>query len=396
LTQQPVRDKSSFEYKISFPDAGVFWYHPHVREDYQQELGLYGAYVVAPAPGEKWETVQNEEVVFLDDVLVQGETLAPFYEDAATHALMGRFGNVMLVNGEVGPRFAAEQGEIKRFYIVNSANARTFRIAIPGSQMKLVGGDNGRMASEEAVSELTLAPSERAIVDVRFQRTGRFEIRNITPQKTYTLATVMVTEQIALNDDESARFERFAVSPGKAEMEKLVAEYANKPADKRIRMTVAMGMMDGAHGGMMHEHGGGHMMAADASGIEWEDHMPSENAASHSGDVVWKIVDEATKKENMEISWSFRKGSVVKLAVINDASSMHPMQHPFHIHGQKFLVLDINGTPVENQGWKDTVLIPTGATANLLVRMDNPGDWMAHCHIAEHLTSGMMFAFTVR
>lgn len=71
------------------------------------------------------------------------------------------------------------------------------------------------------------------------------------------------------------------------------------------------------------------------------------------------------------------------------------MQHPFHIHGQRFLVLSTDGKPNDNFVWKDTVLIPNGSTIELLVEMTNPGTWMAHCHIAEHLEAEMMFGFKV-
>ena len=71
------------------------------------------------------------------------------------------------------------------------------------------------------------------------------------------------------------------------------------------------------------------------------------------------------------------------------------MQHPVHLHGQRFLVLAVNGVPSDNVAWKDTVLIPAGASVDLLVEMTNPGRWMLHCHIAEHLSADMMMAFTV-
>ena len=67
-----------------------------------------------------------------------------------------------------------------------------------------------------------------------------------------------------------------------------------------------------------------------------------------------------------------------------------------HLHGQRFLVLAVNGDSVQNPVWKDTVLVPAGGTVDLLVEMTNPGRWMLHCHIAEHLSAGMMMGFTVQ
>jgi FtsP/CotA-like multicopper oxidase with cupredoxin domain len=68
----------------------------------------------------------------------------------------------------------------------------------------------------------------------------------------------------------------------------------------------------------------------------------------------------------------------------------------FHIHGAgRFLILSRNGEPDPNLVWKDTVLVPAGAIVDILLEVTNPGRWMAHCHIAEHAESGMMFSFDV-
>jgi FtsP/CotA-like multicopper oxidase with cupredoxin domain len=71
------------------------------------------------------------------------------------------------------------------------------------------------------------------------------------------------------------------------------------------------------------------------------------------------------------------------------------MQHPIHFHGQHFIVLERNGVPTDNKVWKDTTLVLPGETISILVEMTNPGAWMTHCHIAEHLHAGMMLGFTV-
>jgi FtsP/CotA-like multicopper oxidase with cupredoxin domain len=105
--------------------------------------------------------------------------------------------------------------------------------------------------------------------------------------------------------------------------------------------------------------------------------------------------DPATGKENMAVDWSFRRGEVLKLRLFNERRSFHAMQHPIHIHGQRFLVLAVNGVPNENLVWKDTVLVPAGSTVDVLLELSNIGRWMLHCHIAEHLSAEMMMAFTV-
>ena len=124
--------------------------------------------------------------------------------------------------------------------------------------------------------------------------------------------------------------------------------------------------------------------------------MSMMNAMSTTDSVKWKIVDDETKKENDEIDWQFKVGEQVKIKIFNDPKSMHPMQHPIHLHGQRFLVLSTDGVRNSNLVWKDTALVPKGATVEILVDMQNPGKWMAHCHISEHLAGDMMFPFEVK
>jgi FtsP/CotA-like multicopper oxidase with cupredoxin domain len=141
----------------------------------------------------------------------------------------------------------------------------------------------------------------------------------------------------------------------------------------------------------MRHHGAGHQHVD----IEWDDTMALHNRMTTPQNMFWKLVDRETGAVNHDIHWSFVAGDRVKLRIVNDPHSDHPMQHPFHVHGERFLVLSRDGVPNENLVWKDTVLIRTGETVDLLVEMSNPGTWMAHCHIAEHLEGGMMLSFRV-
>jgi hypothetical protein len=129
--------------------------------------------------------------------------------------------------------------------------------------------------------------------------------------------------------------------------------------------------------------------------VEWSDAMSDMNWVTTGREVRWILRDKATAKENMDVHWRFKQGDVVKIRVTNDAKSLQPMSHPIHLHGQRFLVAAKDGVPNHNLVWKDTILVPVGATFDLLVEMSNPGTWMTHCHIAEHLQTGMMSLFTV-
>ena len=146
---------------------------------------------------------------------------------------------------------------------------------------------------------------------------------------------------------------------------------------------------DAAHG--HHEHG-----HEAAGGIEWEDDMVDVNRLTTPANMRWKIVDRSTGAENRAIEWKLRVGDRVKVRLVNEMDSDHPMHHPFHVHGAgRFLILARNGEAEPNLVWSDTVLVRTGETVDILLDVTNVGRWMAHCHIAEHHESGMMFSFEV-
>ena len=135
------------------PIPGVYWYHPHIREDYGQEMGLYGNVLVEPADPDYWPPVNRELALTLDDILLEDGSVAPFSRTETTHVAMGRFGDVLLVSGEPDLALTAQRGEVVRFYLTNTANTRVFKVALPGARMKLVGGDSGHVEHEQFVDD---------------------------------------------------------------------------------------------------------------------------------------------------------------------------------------------------------------------------------------------------
>jgi FtsP/CotA-like multicopper oxidase with cupredoxin domain len=507
-TQAPIPVGETFTYQVSVPDPGAYWYHPHIREDYGQEMGLYGNILAAPAETDYWPPANRELLLTLDDILIEDGQIAAFRESETTHVAMGRFGNVMLVSGGPDLSLKARRGEVVRFYFTNTANTRVFNVALPGAQMKLVGADSGHYEHEELVEEVLLAPSERVVVDVLFGEAGELELEHRTPERAYKLASITVADepheqsfvdefaQLRTNRDMAElreRLEPFLKAPPDktlsfvAEMDmgvpegvpvvyvcpmhpevvseepgscpkcgmKLLAQAAEETtyvcpmhpevtSDKADRcpkcgmklLPASLVAAGGEHGhehhhgheheghpGHGHHHGddegqahqahGGHGHHGHshehhhqhgesghghdtAQGIEWEDDMVEVNRMTTPANMRWKLVDRETGAENAQIDWTFHVGDQVKLRLVNEMDSDHPMPHPFHVHGAgRFLILARDDVVEPNLVWKDTVLVRTGETVDILLDVTNPGRWMAHCHIAEHHESGMMFSFNV-
>ncbi|MCA9323877.1 multicopper oxidase family protein, partial [Candidatus Saccharibacteria bacterium] len=411
MSQDPVKAGDSFKYEWSFPDPGVYWYHPHIREDYQQGSGMYGAIIVEPKTTDYWPAVDDDQALILADALTDENGLLVPFKDEADHTLMGRYGNLMLINGKTNWQAEVKANTVQRFYIANASSARPYRFALDGVKLKTVGSDNGRVGNERFVDAVTLSPGERYIIDAVFDKTGSVAIKNNAPGVMTTIGTIKVTE----NATPSPLVASYSSLRTNKDVSDEIASLSSKVAvSKRLSldMTMDMGSMSGSMSGghMMPDGsmmGGGttstHMMPdgtmmdsngntvdPETAGIEWTD-----TGMSATG-VKWKITDQETNKSNNDVKWTFNKGDVVRITIKNDANSMHPMQHPIHIHGQRFVIVSKNGKANTSVEWKDTITIPSGQTYELLVVMDNPGQWMLHCHIAEHLETGMATSFEVK
>jgi FtsP/CotA-like multicopper oxidase with cupredoxin domain len=476
-TQAPIASGETFTYRLQFPDPGLYWYHPHIREDFAQEMGLYAPIVVEPSDPSYWPPVDRQMTITLDDVLIEDGKMAPFHHSGPNFVAMGRFGNVMLINGQTAFSGEAAVGEVVRLYLVNTANTRLFNFGLRNARMKLIGGDSGRSEREEFVDEVLLAPSERAVVDVLFDVPGEAHLEHRTPEHTYDLGAFSVAGDAA--GDAAASFEELRTDPELSAERRLIARAFEREPDKVLSIVASMPLLYGeevqassyvcpmhaevtssepstcpkcgmrlvpaqteaptavsyvcpmhpevtdsgpstcpkcgmrlvpsdalptsasdqhaghahdqhAHEEHAHEHGD------HGDGLEWEDLMPEINRASDAHNMLWKLKDRESGAENHRISWRFTVGDRVKIRLVNEMDSDHPMHHPFHIHGAgRFLILSRDDQIESNLVWKDTVLLRAGETADILLYVTNPGLWMAHCHIAEHTEGGMMFSFEV-
>lgn len=399
LSQAPVPPGGTFDYTLRFPDAGLYWYHPHVREEMQQDLGLSGNIVVRGMTG--LPAVAREEILLLDDILINEEGVVPYGAEAVTHALMGRFGNVFLVNGEPQWQSSARAGETVRLWFTNAANTRTFNLSVSNATMRLVAADLGPFDRITTVESVVLAPAERYAVDVTFHGNGPWTLVNRVRaidhlmgrfvQQEDTLGTV----RSEIGDRRSAVASAARPSPasdssGSSDLRSLLADLPSTEPDLILEfglrtrdlpfVTQRMMLLDSAY---FHP-------------VEWSGTMPMMNWATTARQAGWFVRDAATGRENAAASFTVRRGERRMIRLVNLRNSIHAMQHPIHLHGQRFLILAVNGVAPTARAWKDTALLPAGATVDILVEFSNPGHWMLHCHIAEHMESGMMTHFEVQ
>ena len=401
LVQNPIEVGETFLYELKVPDAGMFWYHPHVREDVQQDLGLYGNLLVEPTSADYYGAAHREEMLVLDDILMDDQGLIPWGGEAPTHALMGRFGTVMLVNGLTDHQLTVAGGEVVRFYLTNVANTRTFNVTFGDARVKLVASDVGRFERERWVESVVIAPAERYVVDVRFpEEPGHLAISNTIQAVNHfrgefyphvdTLALVTVGSTVEDPDGIAEAFEELrSVAEVTAEVDPL-RQHLGRAPDYTLETTVRVQGLPLPIVQAME------IDTLYVPPMEWNDAMPMMNWLSTADQVTWILKEVGTGQENGDIDWSFEVGDLVKVRVFNSPDSFHPMNHPIHVHGQRFVVLARDDVPNDNLVWKDTAIVPVGSTMDILIEMSNPGDWMFHCHIAEHLHAGMMFDFEVR
>jgi FtsP/CotA-like multicopper oxidase with cupredoxin domain len=354
LTQAPISASGGrFIYEFDLPDAGTYWYHPHLGSPEQVGRGLYGALVVEernPPPADRdlvwvlsdWRLDRQARVT--DDFM-------SFMD--ASHA--GRIGNTVTVNGAIRETFAVRAGERIRLRLINASNARIYGLAFEGHEPWVIALD-GHPVEPRRVERVVLGPAMRA--DVILDCTGKPGSRHrviddFYQRRSYRLLDVQYSEDKPLRTA-FADVPRLAANPVAA---------PDLSAAQRHRIVF-----------------GGGMMGA----------MPSQR--EHRG-MFWTVNGEILPEAHHHPApmLSLARGRSYLLELVNDTS----WHHPIHLHGHVFRVLQRNGKPLQGAEWGDTVLIDPDSRAEIAFVADNPGDWMFHCHVLEHQASGMMAVLRV-
>lgn len=329
---------ASWEQRFVAKDAGLYWYHPHIRADVQIERGLYGPLVVREGEAQR---PPGDRILVLDDVKLgeDGDLAGEWTEDDVLH---GRQGNVLLVNGVSSPRLRATAGSRERWRLVNASNGLPFNLELDGRSLTVIGWDGGRIGEPYETQTLLIAPGERydVLVDIGGKAGDSIALR--TAQGAHHGGTTAGLAETILT---------VAVEDGLPDS----AAPAPAPALEALPVVAATPERTFVLGENLGDPYGPFFTIND---VVWPFHTP---IAGKLGDLeIWRVQNEASG------------------------------DHPFHLHGMFFQVLDRDGIPEQRLGWKDTVLVPAAGAVRFAVRYDAPGVWMYHCQIPEHAERGMM------
>lgn len=342
VSQPPVETGESFTYDFIVPDAGLFWYHPHVMSAAQVGYGLYGPLLVEdPADTVK---VADELVLVLSDIAMDDDgKMHPADSGGVLGALLGREGTYVLVNGRIRPTLTVRDGALQRWRIVNAAKSRYFELVLgDGQAFELIGVDGGHMEYSLKQWTIVLGPGERADVLVAPRLDGK-KITLITNPFNRGFGSIEFrsTEDLVV-------FEPSALpAVPSAELPKVTRDIPP-------------------------------MSAAGATPIKLDLVMTKEQGLSGfaiEGGPFWRKSAVRAKLGETQL-WTITNKAI--------------WAHPIHLHGFFFQEVDENGVPVSPRAWKDTIHVGVDETKRFLVKFERPGSWMYHCHILDHAEAGLM------
>lgn len=349
MTQAPVRPGESFDYRFALKDAGTFWYHPHANSVEQISRGLAGVLVVEePSPPD----VDRDEILVLDDwrMTERAEIHSSFgHRHDMSHA--GRLGNYVTVNAQDDLSHEVRTGERLRLRLVNTATARIFRLHLQGMQAWLMALDGMPLPAPQPVSDITIAPAQRADLIVDITDADEALIASVEREGTFALVSFP-----ASGAARAARPAPEALPPNDLPAISLAEA-------RRFSLLMEGGAMRGL-----------------PEGATWKGEKLGFRELAEQGQ-FWAFNGVAGSTETPFLRAAL--GETVRLPITNRTAWFHAM----HLHGMHFReLLDGGGFGP----WRDTLLIGPDETREIAFVADNPGDWMFHCHMPSHQMSGMM------
>jgi bilirubin oxidase len=344
-------EQADYDFTIMPGTAGTYWYHPHPhhRTSYQVAKGLYGAIIVR-APDDPLAEMTEKVLILADNRFTEdGSVDLPDAQSLQGRIDFenGREGDVLFVNGQVMPTIRIRSGEVQRWRVVNASAARVYRLAIPGHELLHVGSDGGLFEKPVPTDEIIVSNSER--VEILVRGTG-------APGSRTTLQDLPYDRYIP--QTRPASWDR--------SRDLLTLEYTDNEPVAQVEIPATVRRIEP-------------LDTADATTTRV---MVLTQGFINGKTMDMERVDESAKLGATEI-WQIE--------------NLVGMDHPFHLHGFSFQVLDRNGVPEPFPSWEDTVNVPKHETVRFIVRFeDYPGKWMFHCHILDHEVAGMMGILEVR
>jgi len=350
---QPLKPGETHDYSFTVRPgtAGTYWYHPHPdrRTGFAIGKGLFGAIVVHAADDPL--PAMPEKLIILSDNRFLKDGAIDFPDPQSRHGGLdeenGREGPVLFVNGHVMPTITIRSGEVQRWRIVNGSAGRIYRIALSGHTFLHVGSDGGLFEKPVEVKEILLTTGERVELLVRgTDAPGTKTVLQNLPYDRYAPQTrpsdwETTRDLLTLQTTNEAPVTPVAIP---ATLRKIIPLDTTKVTAVRT-IVLSQGLING------------------------------------------KTMDMS----RVDIS------TTVGATEIWEIENIVGMDHPFHLHGFQFQVLDRNGVPEPYLSWKDMLNIPKHSSARIIVRYDDyPGKWMFHCHILDHEDHGMMGVLEVK
>ena len=347
LSQKPIMPGETFIYRFTPPDAGTFWYHPHMNSVKQLGMGLVGLFIVEESTPIHFD---REYPLMLKHWHIDTQGQWKDLMIPRLSARMGTPGEWSSVNGVHEPTYGLRENETVRLRIANVDNTITYPIAIEGVKAWVVAIDGNPIEQPYLLERHKIGPGMRLDLAFVAPKAGqRVSVRQMKGRFPFPLCDFTVAESLI---DVPAQLPKLPINPvpsldlQNAEQIDFVFEWegAVTPVDNSGKAMPKFWLMNKrAWEGMM----GGN--------------IPAPLATLTLG----------------------------KTYIFN-LKNVTQYHHPIHLHGHTFTVLELDGEKLKRPFHTDTVLLGKNGSAKAAFVADNPGRWMYHCHVIEHMKTGLM------